>query len=110
MRIGYNSVFPLKRIQKFLFPALVSYLEESVGVAMPPNQRWYCILQVFFNYFSFLCSGYVLIAMTFERFYSIIKPLNAASFNTVKKSQNHHHIYICALVFILCTIFCYKWQ
>ena len=70
-----------------LFSALVSYLEENVGVAMPPNQRWYCILQVFFNYFSFLCSGYVLIAMTFERFYSIVRPLNAASFNTVKRAR-----------------------
>ena len=56
------------RYVSFLFSALVSYLEEIVGVVMPPNQRWYCILQVFFNYFSFLCSGYVLIAMTFECF------------------------------------------
>ena len=54
---------------------------------MPPNQRWYCILQVFFNYFSFLCSAYVLIAMTFERSYSITRPLKAASFNTVARAR-----------------------
>ena len=41
-----------------------------------------------FEYFSsFLCSVYLLVAVTFERFYSIIKPHKAASFNTVKKAR-----------------------
>ena len=41
-----------------------------------------------YTYFSsFLCSCYLLIAMTFERFYSIIRPHKAASFNTVKRAR-----------------------
>ena len=88
------------------FVALVSYLEEIVGVPMPPNQRWYCILQVFFNYFAFLCSAYILIAMTFERFYSIVRPLEAASFNTVKRARTII-ISILVLWFSYCAPFFY---
>ena len=41
-----------------------------------------------YTYFSsFLTSCYLLIAMTFERFYSIIQPHKAASFNTVKRAR-----------------------
>ena len=36
---------------------------------------------------TLLCSAYLLIAITFERFYSIIRPHKAASFNTVKKAR-----------------------
>ena len=54
---------------------------------MPPNQQWYCSFQMFILHFSTLCSNYLLIAMTFERFYSIIRPHMAASFNTVKKAR-----------------------
>ena len=36
---------------------------------------------------STFCSNYLLITMTFERLYSIIKPHKAASFNTVKKAR-----------------------
>ena len=54
---------------------------------MPPNQQWYCSFQMFILHFSTLCSNYLLIAMTFERFYSIIRPHKAASFNTVKKAR-----------------------
>ena len=36
---------------------------------------------------TFLCSAYLLITITFERFYSIIQPHKAASFNTVKKAR-----------------------
>ena len=34
-----------------------------------------------------MCSTYILLSVTFERFYSITRPLNAASFNTVKKAR-----------------------
>ena len=63
---------------------------------MPPSQHWYCCLMVFFTFSSFLCSTYILIAVTFERFYSIIRPLNASSFNTVKRARI---IIICAFMF-----------
>ena len=54
---------------------------------MPPNQLGYCTMQVFMLWSSLLCSTYLLIAMTFERFYSIIRPHKAASFNTVKRAK-----------------------
>ena len=34
-----------------------------------------------------LCSSFFILSMTFERFYSIIRPHKAASFNTVKKAK-----------------------
>ena len=54
---------------------------------LPPNQFWYCRLLMFEYFSSFLCSAYLLVAVTFERFYSIIKPHKAAAFNTVKKAR-----------------------
>ena len=54
---------------------------------MQRNKIWYCAILVFLLYSSYFCSTYLLIAMTFERFYSIIKPHKAASFNTVKKAK-----------------------
>ena len=53
---------------------------------MKPNQLWYCkILAIFIS--SIHCSTYLLMAMTFERFYSIIRPHKAASFNTIKRAK-----------------------
>ena len=52
-----------------------------------PNHRWYCLLHVFLDHSGCLGSNYLLIAMTFERFYSIIKPLKAASVNTVRRAR-----------------------
>ena len=54
---------------------------------MPPSQLWYCRIQMFNLHVSTFCSNYLLITMTFERFYSIIKPHKAASFNTVRKAR-----------------------
>ena len=54
---------------------------------MVPNQFWYCRLLAFTVLSSIQCSTYLIIAMTFERFYSIIRPHMAASFNTVKKAK-----------------------
>ena len=36
---------------------------------------------------AFLYSTFLLVAMTFDRFYSIVKPHKAASFNTVKRAK-----------------------
>ena len=54
---------------------------------MPPNQLWYCAAMNFMIVSCLLCSTYLLIAMTFERFYSIIRPHKAASFNTVGRAK-----------------------
>ena len=54
---------------------------------MPPNQYWYCTLAITILFASFLCSTLLVVSMTFDRFYSIVKPHKAASFNTVKRAK-----------------------
>ena len=62
-------------------------MDEVLGVDMPPNKHWYCCLQMYTYFSSFLSSAYLLIVMTFERFYSIIRPHKTALFNTVKRAK-----------------------
>ena len=62
-------------------------MDEVHGIQMPLDKQWYCRLQMYIFFVTFLCSCYLLIVMTFERFYSIIQPHKAASFNTVKKAR-----------------------
>ena len=81
-----------------LFSAAVSYMEQVLGVEMPPNQLWYCRLFHLALFFSSMCSCYLLITMTFERFYSIIRPHKAASFNTVKRARI---VIVCVFLFSL---------
>ena len=54
---------------------------------MKPSQFWYCRVIVFIILPFVQCSTYLIIAMTFERFYSIVRPHKAASFNTVKRAK-----------------------
>ena len=54
---------------------------------MPPSQAWYCTLSVTTTGFASLSSTLFILNMTFERFYSIIRPHKAASFNTVKRAK-----------------------
>ena len=79
-----------------ILSALMSYIGEIHGVVQPEHQHWYCVCQVFSTYSTCLCSNYLLIAMTFERFYSITRPLKAASLNTMKKARI---IIVCIFVF-----------
>ena len=54
---------------------------------MPPSQADYCTITITLLWMSILCSTLFILAMTFERFYSIIRPHKAASFNTVKRAK-----------------------
>ena len=56
-------------------------------VPIPPNQYWYCTLAITILFSSTLCSARLILSMTFDRFYSIIMPHKAASFNTVKRAK-----------------------
>ena len=69
------------------FTGIAVYMDQVLGIDMPPNKHWYSCLQMYNFFSSFLCSCYLLITMTFERFYSIIKAHKAASFNTVKRAR-----------------------
>ena len=54
---------------------------------MPPNQYWYCCIAIFVLFSSTVCSNLLVVSMTFQRFYSIVQPHKAASFNTVKRAK-----------------------
>ena len=87
---------PNKLVTYFLFSmdkptvvisALVTHLATQAGVRFPPNQFWFCRFVVPCIFSGFLCSTLLVVSMTFDRFYSILMPLKAASFNTVKRSR-----------------------
>ena len=71
----------------FVFSGLCTYLTMVHDVLIPPNQYWYCTLAITILFSSTLCSTLLILSMTFDRFYSIIKPHKAASFNTVKRAK-----------------------
>ena len=54
---------------------------------MPPNPEWNCNIANTIVFTSGMCSTYFILGMTFERFYSIVRPHKAASFNTVKRAK-----------------------
>ena len=73
-----------------LGPSIVgflTYLATELHVRFPIGPPWYCNLSNTATFSTFLCSTLLLLSMTFERFYSIIKPHKAASFNTVKRAK-----------------------
>ena len=57
------------------------------GVNIPPSRYYHCIIANTLVFSSTLCSNLLILIMTFERFYSIIRPHKAASFNTVKRAK-----------------------
>ena len=57
------------------------------GVNFPPNQFWYCTLIIGIYFSSTMCCTLFILCMTFERFYGIIRPHKAASFNTLRRAK-----------------------
>ena len=66
------------------------------NVEFPPNPYKYCSITITILSITVLYSSLLLVAMTFDRFYSIVRPHKAASFNTVRKTKI---IIFCAGVF-----------
>ena len=56
-------------------------------VPMPPSQIGYCRMGTTVNWAANMCSTLLIVSMTFDRFYSIIMPHKAASFNTIKRAK-----------------------
>ena len=56
-------------------------------VNFPPNQHWFCAIATAVLWAAGLSSTLFILSMTFDRFYSIIRPHKAASFNTVKRAK-----------------------
>ena len=67
---------------------------------MPPSQYWHCTLVIFIMLTATMCSTFFIMSMTFERFYSIIRPHKAASFNTVKRAK-----ITIACIIVLCLLY-----
>ena len=57
------------------------------GIYVHPGPESYCRVSPFITFTCFLCSTLLILSMTFDRFYSIIMPHKAASFNTVKRTK-----------------------
>ena len=79
----------------FSVPGFLRYLNTGRNMDIPPNQLWFCKVSITIMSASSLCSTLFILSMTFERFYSIIRPHKAASFNTVRR----------AIVTIVCIVF-----
>ena len=56
-------------------------------VRMPPNSVWFCRMTLPMLFSATLSSTLFILSMTFDRFYSIIRPHKAASFNTIKRAK-----------------------
>ena len=70
-------------------------------VPMPPSQYWHCAIISFGLFFGSMSSTLFILNMTFERFYSIIHPHKAASFNTYKRAK-------LSIIFIIIFSFLYN--
>ena len=57
------------------------------NVHFPPNQHWFCAIATAVLWAAGLSSTLFILSMTFDRFYSIIRPHKAASFNTDKRAK-----------------------
>ena len=57
------------------------------GMDFPPTQHWFCVIAARVLWTAGLSSVLFILSMTFDRFYSIIRPHKAASFNTVKRAK-----------------------
>ena len=69
---------------------------------MPQDQFWYCKFTITTMLMSTMCSTLFIINMTFERFYSIIRPHKAASLNTMKRANIT--VVVCILISIVYNI------
>ena len=76
-------------VEFFLFyvAGFCTYFAMEHNAYFPPNQFWYCRILMFILFSAFLASTLLILSMTFDRFYSIIRPHKAASFNTVKRAK-----------------------
>ena len=79
--------------------ALVAQLSHF-NVKIPPNPDTSCAVFTMVGSAATTISTWLILGMTFERFYSIIRPHKAASFNTVKKARV---IIVCIVV--ICAFF-----
>ncbi len=86
------------KIISCLFPGSTAYLSTVHGVYMPPGPAKYCTVAVFMSFWVILNSTLLVTSMTFDRFYSILRPHKASIVNTAKRA---YFTIICVLTFSL---------
>ena len=69
------------------FAALLRYLNQVLDMDFPPNPTWHCRMVITVAYTAVNCNTLLIVSMTFDRFYSIIRPHKATTFNTVKRAK-----------------------
>ena len=74
--------------------ALIAQL-SYYNIEIPPSPYWRCTVTTTILSMATGCSTWFILSMTFERFYSIIRPHKAASFNTMKRARI---IIVCIIV------------
>lgn len=56
-------------------------------VDFPPNMRWYCSMDLYVVLTSMMTGTFIILSMTFDRWFSIVYPHKASSFNTLKRAK-----------------------
>ena len=70
-----------------LFSAFVTHCATQWNIPIPPNPVWYCNIANTVIFAAVVCSTLLILSMTFGRFYSVVQPHKAASFNTIKRAK-----------------------
>ena len=89
-RVNYRVMYGSKRYIFYYpncIPAFTRYLNTVHDVDIASQQVWYCSYLTYGVHTTVYVSNLLILNMTFERFYSIIMPHKAASFNTVKRAK-----------------------
>ena len=81
------SIRHCKLLIIFHLSGLTEQLNVVYFIDFPPNQFWFSTLNTTILWMATLSSTLFILSMTFDRFYSIIRPHKAASFNTVKRAK-----------------------
>ena len=77
----------LSLLDIYFISGVTTYLTLVHDVEMPINPLSYCSMTLAVLFTATLCSTLLIFSMTFDRFYSIIRPQKAASFNTIKRAN-----------------------
>ena len=56
-------------------------------VDFPPNLRWYCSIDLYVVLTNMMAGTFIILSMTFDRWFSIVYPHKASSFNTLKRAK-----------------------
>ena len=84
--MNFKKTLELQTTTVFL-AGFTAYLNGVYDIDVPPDQFWFCTLATTVLFTATLCSALFLVSMTFDRFYGIIRPHKAASFNTVRRAK-----------------------